>query len=52
MTSAARVGDNERRVLILAPTRKDAVITEALLSSAAVSSAICSTVADLVRSIE
>ncbi len=52
MTSAARVGDNERRVLVLAPTRKDAVITEALLSSAAVASSICSTVADLVTSIE
>ncbi len=51
MTPDAGAGDPERRVLILAPTRKDAVITQSLLSSTRLHSLICATVDDLVRSI-
>jgi len=44
--------DPERRVLILTATRKDAVITQSLLSSAGVPGVICSGIEALVRSID
>ena len=45
-------GDSlERRVAILAPTRKDAILTQSLLEPAQVPSITCSTVEELVAAI-
>ena len=52
MTSASRIDDRERRLVILAPTRKDAVLTESLLAPARIPCAICSTIADLASTVE
>ena len=51
MTHAGDVDDPERRLVILAPTRKDAILTESLLAPADVSCFICSTIAELVAAV-
>ena len=53
MTDDARhLNNQERRVLILAPTRKDAAIAESLMSSASLPSLVCSTIEDLVAGVQ
>ena len=44
--------DHDRRVLILAPTKKDAVITQALLAPLGVSGEICDSLSDLIAHLE
>ena len=51
MTHANDVADHERRLLILTPTRKDALLTESLLAPADIPCLICSTIADLVAAV-
>jgi signal transduction histidine kinase len=51
VTDAGHVATNERRLLILAPTRRDAILTESLLAPAGVPCLICSTIEDLVAAV-
>jgi signal transduction histidine kinase/ActR/RegA family two-component response regulator len=44
--------DHDRRVLILAPTKKDAVITQALLVPAGVAGEICESLSELIAEME
>jgi len=44
--------DHDRRLLILAPTKKDAVITQALLAPLGVSAEICDSLSDLIADVE
>ena len=46
------VADLDRRLLILAPTKKDALITQALLEPSGVPARICSTLPELIGSLE
>ena len=48
MTRAGHIHDDERRLVILAPTRKDALITESLLAPADVACFSCSSIRDVV----
>jgi signal transduction histidine kinase len=48
VTQTGDIDVRERRLLILAPTRKDGVLTESLLSSIDVPCHVCSTIAELV----
>ena len=52
MTTEAPVVDCDRRVLILVPTKKDAVLTQSMLASDGLSSVFCATVDELVTEIE
>jgi signal transduction histidine kinase len=51
VTDASDPATRERRLLILAPTRKDALLTESLLAPADVPCLVCSTIADLVAAV-
>ncbi len=51
MNPARDVADHERRLVILAPTRKDALLTESLLAPADLHCLICSTIADLAAAV-
>jgi signal transduction histidine kinase/ActR/RegA family two-component response regulator len=52
VTTEAPVVDCDRRVLILVPTKKDAVLTQSMLASDGLSSVFCATVDELVTEIE
>jgi two-component system, sensor histidine kinase len=51
VTHADDVAAREQRLVILAPTRRDALLTESLLASADLPCLICSTIAELVAAV-